>query len=224
MKTLFGKMSYNERADQLLKSKGAEHLSDPDLVAVILQSLQCSNTDGLMVYNVLTSIDQSCGDGLVYKDLLNLGLNETAAAVLISSFELARRNFFPKKQVIESPLDVYKIVHHYANRVEENLICITLNGAQEVIKMRVVSTGIVNQAIIHPREVFSYSLEDRATGIILAHNHPSGNVYPSSEDLASTSRLVQAGKLLNIPVLDHIIFSHDGYFSFIENGKIPGNE
>jgi DNA repair protein RadC len=107
-----------------------------------------------------------------------------------------------------------------ADRKQEHFLCISLNGAYEVIAVRTVSVGLVNKTQVHPREVFADPLTDRATAIIVAHNHPTGNLTPSKEDIAITRQLKSAGEILGIKLLDHIIFSHKGYYSFMENNEL----
>jgi DNA repair protein RadC len=111
-------------------------------------------------------------------------------------------------------------VRHYGDRRQEHFLCISLNGANEVITTRVVSVGLVNKTQVHPREVFAEPITDRASAVILAHNHPSGNLSPSKEDLQITRQLKEAGETLGITVLDHIIFSQKGHYSFLEQGEL----
>jgi DNA repair protein RadC len=101
----------------------------------------------------------------------------------------------------------------------ECFVTITLNGGHKIIDTHIVSKGLVNQTIVHPREVFRPAIADNATAIIIAHNHPSGNLEPSAEDKGTTRRIKEAGNLLGIKVLDHLIVSPSarGYFSFLEN-------
>ena len=96
-------------------------------------------------------------------------------------------------------------------------MCSSLNGANEIIATRVVTVGLVNQSQVHPREVFADPITDRAAGIIVAHNHPAGSVKPSNADRKITVRLREAGDLLGIRLVDHLIFNHQEYFSFAEH-------
>lgn len=107
-----------------------------------------------------------------------------------------------------------------ADRKQEHFLCISLNGANEVIATRTISVGLVNKAQVHPREVFADPITDRAAAIIIAHNHPTGNVTPSKDDVEITRKLKAAGETLGIKVLDHIIFSHKGYYSFLESNEL----
>jgi DNA repair protein RadC len=101
----------------------------------------------------------------------------------------------------------------------ECFVTITLNGSHKIIGTYIVSKGLVNQTIVHPREVFRPAIADNAVAVIIAHNHPSGNLEPSAEDKGTTRRIKEAGNLLGIKVLDHLIVSPSarGYFSFLEN-------
>ena len=106
---------------------------------------------------------------------------------------------------------------HYSDRKQEHLIVVSLTGANEVIAVRCVSIGLVDSAPVHPREVFADVLVDRASAIILAHNHPSGDTTPSNYDLDATKEIKAAGDILKINLLDHIIFTQRSYYSFLEN-------
>lgn len=122
---------------------------------------------------------------------------------------------------ISHPSDVVPHLAPYINERQEHFLTITVNGAHEVIKIHVTSIGLLNRTIVHPREVFYAAITDNAAAIILAHNHPSGNLTPSVEDREVTNRLRQAGGILGIPVLDHVIISTNGHYSFLEHGGIP---
>ncbi|MBU0699339.1 MAG: JAB domain-containing protein, partial [Proteobacteria bacterium] len=101
---------------------------------------------------------------------------------------------------------------------QEYFLCISLSGANEVIGNRIVTVGLLNTNQVHPREVFADAISDRAAGIILAHNHPSGILTPSADDVATTRQLVDAGNIIGISVLDHIIVTKNGFLSFKEKG------
>ncbi|MBU2034544.1 MAG: JAB domain-containing protein, partial [Candidatus Omnitrophica bacterium] len=118
----------------------------------------------------------------------------------------------------EKPSDVVPLLRHYADRKQEHFLCVSLNGANEILNTRVVTIGLADRSHVHPREVFADVLVDRASAIILAHNHPAGSLDPSEEDIAVTKQIAQAGKILGIVVLDHIIFNQREYLSFVERG------
>ena len=122
----------------------------------------------------------------------------------------------PRRRRIDKPEDILPLVVHWADRPQEHFLVLSLNGAYEVLCIRVVSQGILDRTIVHPREVFVDPIRDRAAAIVCAHNHPSGSLEPSKEDKALTHRLQSAGSLLGIPLLDHVIFTGAGYYSFLE--------
>ena len=134
--------------------------------------------------------------------------------------EYLRRNRDEVNERISTPVDVLPIIKGYARRKQEHFITITLNGAHIPIKKNVISRGLVNRTIIHPREVYRKAISQNAVAIIVAHNHPSGNVEPSNEDKEITYRLKQAGDIIGIALLDHIIFTRDNYYSFLEKGML----
>ena len=121
---------------------------------------------------------------------------------------------------ILGPSDVYQAVRRYANKTQEPFLVLTLNAAQQIIRVHLVSIGLLNRTLIHPREVFVRAIKDHAGGIIVCHNHPSGNLDPSPEDRDVTHRLYQAGELLGIPVLDHLVISKSGFVSLKELGML----
>lgn len=128
-----------------------------------------------------------------------------------------------KAVAVTTPSDVLEPVLNELERIKfrevECFVVCTLNGCHKIIGTYIVSQGLVNRTIVHPREVFRPAIADNATAVIIAHNHPSGNLEPSVEDRDVTQRIKQAGDLLGIKVLDHLIVSPSvkGYFSFLEN-------
>ena len=122
---------------------------------------------------------------------------------------------------VTNPKDVLPVLRRYRNYKQEAFLCITLDGSHNIITVRIISIGLLNRTLVHPREVFADAITDRAAAIILAHNHPSGNVEPSEEDIQITKRMKDAGSILGIEILDHIIIGKIlDYFSFLEEGKI----
>lgn len=126
------------------------------------------------------------------------------------------------KQCIQAPDDAAKIVVDYLRGVDrEHMVGLYLNSANRLIGVHTITIGILNSSLVHPREVFKIALMMGAASIIISHNHPSGNGEPSSEDIAITKQLVEAGKILGIPLHDHIIVTeHNGYTSFAERGLL----
>ncbi len=127
-----------------------------------------------------------------------------------------------KKDVkIVQPNEAYQLVKRYAKAKQEQLILLTLNGARNVISISIISIGLVNKTIVHPREVFCKAISDRAEAIIICHNHPSGQIIPSEQDKEVTRTIYNAGKIIGIPLIDHIVFSKNGYISQRNEGDFP---
>ena len=131
-----------------------------------------------------------------------------------------RNQFLEEKQRVRAPSDILPVLDEWAHEEQEHFIVATLNGAHEVICAHCITKGLVNRTIVHPREVFRPALLDNACAVILAHNHPSGQWEPSGEDIELTKRLKQGGDLMGIPVLDHIIVTKNGFYSFLEHDKL----
>ena len=210
----------SERPREKLVRSGVDGLSDLELLAIIIGSGGKGAGVGLIAGQVLTTLDLS-GNRPILEQLLQIkGIGSARAASVCASLEFARRRLCPSRKKITSPADVLPLVSHYADRRQECFLCLALNGAHEVTAIRVVSLGLVNRTIVHPREVFADPLQDRAASVLVAHNHPSGNVDPSEEDRAVTRRLLDAGETLGIRLLDHVIFSESGYYSFLEHDAL----
>lgn len=210
----------SDRPREKLQQKGAEGLSDLELMAILLGR-------GIKGHDVLTVADRilKALDG--NKGQVNLeelqkieGVGPAKATLIAAALEFARRRIRPEGLRISFPADVLPLIRHYADRKQEHFICISTNGANEVMQTRVVSVGLVNKTQVHPREVFADPIMDRASGIIVAHNHPAGGLTPSKEDIEITKQLKAAGETLGIRLLDHIIFNHKGYYSFLEQGEL----
>ena len=150
------------------------------------------------------------------------GVGIAKACAFLSAMEFARRRIKPRGTKVSAPADVYPLIRHFADRKQETFISVSLNGAHEVIATRVVTIGLLNRTQVHPREVFADPLGDRAASIIIAHNHPSGVLTPSPEDERITQLLFDAGRLLGIQLLDHLIFSDESFLSMKETGYVLG--
>jgi DNA repair protein RadC len=201
-----------------LMSRGVAALSDVELLSVIVGSGTKGNGVRKIAERLLSLLDRTGGDAEIEELMTIAGIGRAKGAQIAAAFELARRMLYPARHRIRNPGDVMPLISHYGDRNQEHFLGISLNGANEVIRVRVVTVGILNRTIVHPREVFVGPLEDRAAALIVAHNHPSGSLDPSPEDHDITSRLRQAGEILGITLLDHVIFSTGNYYSFLEDG------
>ncbi len=199
-------MPPEERPREKLLSCGAAYLSDTELMAVMLGSGIKGKDIFALSEEIVQEVDNR-GAGIGIEELIRIqGLGLAKATTLAASFEFVRRRLLPSTMRIRFPKDILPAVAHYADRPQEYFICLSLNGAHEITHTRVVSIGLVNRTMVHPREVFADPIKDRAAAIICAHNHPSG--------------IKQAGKILGIELLDHIIFSPRGYYSFAEKKEL----
>jgi len=142
------------------------------------------------------------------------------AGQILSAFELARRYLIRDTVKVTVAEDVLPLVADIAGKQQEYFVCISLNGANEVIEKRVVTIGLLDKSPVHPREVFADVIADRAASVIFAHNHPSGDLQPSEADRRTHDQLTDAAMILGLRVLDHVIMTKRGYFSFQENGLI----
>ena len=213
-------MPIQQRPRERLSAMGPAYLSDKELLAVLIGSGIKGQGVGALAEEVLRLLDVT-NYKTDFRTLSQItGLGPARAALISAALEFCRRIFCPGYYKISFPQDVLPIVRHYAERKQEHFLCLSLNGAQEVIANRIISIGLLNKTIVHPREVFAGPITDRAASIICAHNHPSGNVLPSHEDRDVTFMLKKAGKLLGIRLLDHVIFSEKDYFSFQEQGEL----
>jgi DNA repair protein RadC len=208
-----------DRPREKLQHKGAQSLSDSELLAILIGS-GTKDHDVLTLASELLQVIDGSGPAAGIAELCTIsGVGPAKASLIVAAMEFARRRIRPRGLKISFPPDVYPLIRHIADRRQEHFLCISLNGANEVIAVRTVSVGLVNRALVHPREVFADPITDRAAAVIVAHNHPSGNLAPSQDDLAITRQLKAAGQTLGIKLLDHLIFNHDAYYSLLEKGQ-----
>lgn len=144
-------------------------------------------------------------------------IKETDSFKLKAIFELGRRHFGNASITIQTPEDIHRVMSHIAYDNQESMHVILLDGAHSVMDKIMVTKGLLNRTMVHPREIFAPAIKNRAASIVVVHNHPSGNPIPSEEDKAVTTKLVEAGKILGIGVLDHVIIARKGYYSFVEH-------
>lgn len=207
-----------ERPREKLCLKGKEALSDQELLAILLGK-GSKKHDVLTLAQKLIAVIDKKGLDITVDDLMDFdGVGKAKAAIILAAFEFVRRRIKKEGVTFEKPSDIVPLLRHYADRKQEHFLCVSLNGANEIINIRVVTIGLADRSPVHPREVFADVLVDRASAVVLAHNHPSGSLEPSAEDIAITKQIAQAGQIMGIIVLDHIIFSQKGHFSFVEKG------
>ena len=209
-----------ERPREKLLSKGASALSDLELLAVTIGSGVRGHSVLSLASRALRNLDGCLGRISIEALTKIKGLGEAKACQIAAAFELARRHLTAETATIQSPKDALPYLRDIRGTKQEHFACLSLTGANEVIAFRVVTVGLLDSSQVHPREVFADPIADRAAAVILAHNHPSGTLAASPEDRALTARLVSAGELLGIRVLDHLIVTSRGVLSMQQEGLL----
>ena len=219
MKTI-KELPENERPREKLLAKGSKNLSDQELLAIILGRGTAKNDVLTLARKIITIVDEK-GLGFKPEDIMQIdGIGAARATSIAAAFEFVRRRIKPEGLKIKVATDVLPKIQHYGDRKQEHFLCISLNGAHEVMNIRVITIGQVNQTHVHPRELLADVIAERASSIIVAHNHPSGELTPSPEDIKLTRRIQEATKILGINFLDHIIFNSKSYYSFEEQCEL----
>jgi DNA repair protein RadC len=209
-----------DRPREKLLRRGVASLSDVELLAALLGS----GTRRTSVLDLASRILRTL-DGRIDSDNLEelqsiAGVGKAKACQIEAALELARRHIAKGRHVIREAADAIPYLQSIRGKKQEHFVCVSLNGANEVIESRIVTVGLLDTNQVHPREVFSDPIADRAAAVLVAHNHPSGTLEPSAEDLALTRRIVKAGELLGIRVLDHLIVTESGFVSLKEAGHL----
>ena len=211
---LFAKPDFNLMPREKMEFAGVSALSNEELLAIILGSgsHECS------VFELARRLSQFLSTETALPTLASLkrirGLGKVKAAQILACLELSGRFILSDKAIpVSVPEDVLSRVSYMKYESQEHLVVISLNSANYIIRVHELTTGLVNQTPVHPREAFALAIEDRAVSVIFVHNHPSGSLEPSPEDLSITRVLCASGKILQIPVLDHIIIGKSGFTS-----------
>lgn len=227
--TSFGIKSWAEedRPREKLLQKGRAALSDAELMAILLGS----GTAKLSAVDVAKLVLSAAGNDLnalarfSVKELMRQkGIGEAKAITIVAALELGRRRKeadAPARTTITSSRDIYRVVRPYLQDLpHEEFWVVLLNRANVVMRTVAVSRGGVAGTVADPKLIFKEALEQLASSIILVHNHPSGNKNPSAADIALTRKLKDAGHFLDLPILDHLIYTDTGYFSFADEGML----
>lgn len=208
------------RPREKLVERGVSALKDEELLAVILGRGNRDNDVRTISVAIHREIEEK-KENLKMDDLLGIpGVGPAKAGQVLAALEYSRRGLVTDRPKITGPGTVLALVGEIRARRQEHFLVLSLDGANRLIEKRVVFIGTLNASLVHPREVFALAITDRAAAIILVHNHPSGQLEPSREDLAITERLCQAGELLGIEVLDHLIVTAESHVSFNERGLL----
>jgi DNA repair protein RadC len=209
-----------DRPREKLLRRGVEVLKDHELMAVILGS-GIAGKDVLKLSREAVNAVKEDIDSLSLDKLLTIeGLGKAKASQILAAIELGRRFLTAGSVRILGAGDVWDLLRGYAARKQEHFFALTLDGASRLIEERLITVGTLNQSLVHPREVFADAIADRAAGIIIAHNHPSGTLSPSRADMQITDRLKEVAKLVGIELLDHVILAKEGYYSFSDEGLL----
>ncbi|HOJ43225.1 MAG TPA: DNA repair protein RadC [Syntrophorhabdaceae bacterium] len=209
-----------DRPREKMEQKGPRALSNLELLAVMLGS-GIRGKDVFEVAREILKIIQEDFNNLSLERLKNIeGVGLAKACQIMAGLEFAKRFLTNEGVKIKSAEDVLKITEELREKRQEYFITLTLDGASNLIQKRTVFIGTLNFSIVHPREIFADAITDRAAGIIFVHNHPSGELKPSAQDIDITKRLVEVGKIVGIEVIDHVIISKNGYYSLQAAGMI----
>lgn len=214
-----------DRPREKLLLKGRTSLTDAEILAILIGSGTISLSAVEVAKIILKDVDNDLNKlaKLSVKDLQKFrGIGEAKAISIVSALELGRRKKDTEAEKIEKIVvaaDAYHLLlPHFVDLPHEEFWILLLNRANQVIKKERISSGGVTGTVVDPKIVFKTALEHLACGIVLAHNHPSGNLKASQEDLALTQKLKDAGNLLDIRLLDHLIITNGGFLSFSDEG------
>ena len=216
-----------DRPREKLQLKGKKALSDSELIGILIGSGTTDLTAVDLAKQILADSNNDL-NLLAKKSVADLmkfkGIGEAKAINIVSALELGRRRKevgFPEASQIRESSDVFNYMHqHLKDLSHEEFWVLLLNRANRIIKAKSVSTGGISGTVADPKIIFKIALDHTASGIILVHNHPSGNLKPSEADKKLTKKIAASGSFLDIPVLDHIIYTDYGFFSFADESLL----
>ncbi|MBI3366535.1 DNA repair protein RadC [Candidatus Roizmanbacteria bacterium] len=208
-----------DRPREKLLRYGAEKLTSEELLAILLGS----GAKGISALELSTKVLKQFGEKKLQtsttSDFQNLlGIGKTKACRIIAAFELGKRLLTGKKtSFVMKPKDVWNEFMEIRGSQKEHFVVFYLNVRNQIIQKEIISIGILNTSLVHPREVFEPAVKHLAAQILISHNHPSGDCTPSDEDMELTKRLIDAGKILGIEIIDHVIVSAQQWYSLKEH-------
>lgn len=219
----------NDRPREKLLNNGSDILSDAELIAILIGSGSQKESAVDLARRILQSVNNDLSElsKLCIKDLTKFnGIGPAKAVSIVSALELGRRRKESKtsqKNKITQSRDVFEILYpHLADLNHEEFWVIFLNRSNIVISKKKISSGGISGTVADVKMIFKMAIDMLASSIILGHNHPSGNLKPSNQDIELTKKLAESGKMLEIQVLDHVIVCGNQYFSFADEGIVPG--
>lgn len=212
----------SERPVERLLSCGSEFLSNEELLSIIIKTGSRENSAKELASSILKECDGNLNN-ISFSNLKKIkGIGGVKSASILAALELGRRANRKINSLYNIKLNCASDVYNYykdvfVNKNQEYFYCIYLDSNKVVIKDKLLFIGTLDYSIVHPREVFKEACVVSASSIICIHNHPSGNVFPSRNDLDITKKLVEIGNMFGIKVVDHVIIGSDKYYSFLEN-------
>lgn len=217
----------NERPRERLISLGVENLNNEELLSILLKTGSKNLSAKDLANNLLKEVGtiQKLGE-INYQVLRKIkGIGDTKACSIIAAIELGKRIKQENNSLMNLQITNAEIVFKYFKNIfedkkQEYFYCVYLDNIKKVLEKKLLFIGTINQSLVHPREVFKEALLLSASGIICVHNHPSGNILPSKDDITLTKRLIEVGNLMGIKIIDHLIIGKNKYYSFMENGDI----
>jgi DNA repair protein RadC len=212
-----------DRPREKLILKGPQNLKDEELLAILLRTGREGKSALDLAKEVLRKYSKKRLFKMSYEDLTKIkGINLAKACTILAAAELVKRSLKIQEEtlpIIHSTKDVLAQAVYLRQKTREHFMTIYLNARSEMIwKKESTFIGTLNASLVHPREIFTEALKQNAAAVILVHNHPSGDAEPSQDDLEITKRIVEAGKIMGIDVLDHVIITKTHIFSFKEKG------
>jgi len=213
-----------ERPREKLISKGPENLKDEGLLAILLRTGREGKNVLDLAKQILRKYSKKRLLKLKYEDLIKIkGVDSAKACTILAAAELVKRALKIQEEtlpIINSVKDVVAQAVYMRDKTREHFMAIYLNARNELVFKKDMFIGTLNANLVHPREIFAEAFRQNAASVILAHNHPSGDPEPSEDDLTITKRIIEAGKIMGIDVLDHIIITKSKVFSFKEKKLI----
>ena len=220
---IYSMNNFNEPIDlrRLTLKNGLSYPNDKELIMLVLGSGTKKMPIEYMSEEILKVICSHNPENWLEKLQSIEGVGTSKALAILAALEFGKRHNRNPQAVVNQPQDVIPFIKHYAMQKAEHFVMVTVNGAKEILTIRVLCIGGKNMAVLKPSEIFGEAVKENASGIILTHNHPGGHAEPSDDDIKTTRRLSLGCELLGIPLLDHIIITKNSYFSFLEHGLLP---
>lgn len=213
-----------DRPREKLVAKGAENLKDSELLAILLRTGKAGKNVIEIASQILSKYSKKRLLQMTYQDLVKIGgIDSAKATTLLAAFELTKRASEVNDTnlpTISNAKDAAAQLTDIRDLKKEHFVVLYLNAKNQLVHKEIISMGTLNANLVHPREVFEPALKHSAAQVIASHNHPSGDPKPSEDDIEITKRLTEAGKMMGVEVMDHVIVSKNSHFSFKEEGYL----